>query len=78
MVKDFVELARNFVEEECRKPTSKYGYEPFENHFLPVYEYAMILAEEFNANKEILGIAAWMHDIGSIIHGRKKHHIKRS
>jgi hypothetical protein len=24
---------RKFVEDEYRKPTNKYGFEPFENHF---------------------------------------------
>ncbi len=26
---------KNFVEEECKKPTSKYGYEPLVFHFIP-------------------------------------------
>lgn len=75
MKKDFVSLAREYVKHECEKPTSKYGFEPFENHFVPVYNYSMILAKKWNADKEIVGISAWMHDIGSIIKGRDRHHI---
>jgi uncharacterized protein len=66
---------KNFVEQECKKPTSKYGYEPFEFHFVPMVNYATILAKELNADKEIVILAGWLHDIGSIIHGRKDHHI---
>lgn len=72
---DFVEEIRKFVEEECRKPTSCYGYEPYEFHFLPTVEYAKQLAERLNADIEICVLSAWLHDIGSIIKGRENHHI---
>jgi hypothetical protein len=42
-----VENIRNFVEDECKKPTSKYGYEPFYGHFEPVVKYALELSDEF-------------------------------
>jgi len=70
-----VEKIKNFVEAECLKPTSKYGYEPFPHHFVPVVRYAGQLADELGGDKEVVVIAAWLHDIGSIIHGRKNHHI---
>lgn len=66
---------KNFVEEECKKPGSKYGYEPFENHFIPVVHYAKLLGEKLNADLEIIELAGWLHDIGSIVHGRENHHI---
>jgi len=66
---------KNFVEEECKKPTSKYGYEPFTHHFNRVHSIALQLAKQLNANTEIVEIAAWLHDIGSIISGREDHHI---
>ena len=72
---NIVEEIRLFVENECKKPTSKYGYEPFVFHFKPVVEHAEKLAEELSADKEIVSIAAWLHDIGSIVHGREEHHI---
>jgi hypothetical protein len=37
---------RKFVEEECKKPTSKYGFEPYGAHFVPVHNYAKSLAEK--------------------------------
>lgn len=72
---DIVEKVRQFVEDECKKPTSKYGYEPYEFHFTPTVKYAKELAQELGADEEIVEIAAWIHDIGSIMVGRADHHI---
>ena len=72
---ELIEQVRKFVEEECGKPTSKYGYEPFIFHFVPMHNYAKKLAEDLNADVEVVEIAAWLHDIGSIIAGRENHHI---
>lgn len=72
---DIVEKVRQFVEDECRKPTSKYGYEPYDFHFVPTVKYARQLAMEFGADLEIVTVAAWIHDIGSIMHGRVDHHL---
>ncbi|VVB73801.1 Ribonuclease Y [uncultured archaeon] len=66
---------RGYVESECRKPSSKYGYEPFHDHFVPVHRYAKALAGKLGADVEIVELAAWLHDIGSIIHGREDHHL---
>lgn len=72
---DIVQEIRNFVEDECKKPTSKYGYEPFEAHFVPMVKCAEEFADEHGGDKEIILIASWLHDIGSIIYGRKDHNI---
>lgn len=74
-MKEIIEEVRKFVEEECKKPTSKYGYEPYAVHFQGVVRNSKILAEELKADSEIVEIAAWLHDIGSIIYGRENHHI---
>ncbi len=74
-MENVVEEIRKFVEEECKKPTSKYGYQPYVSHFTSVHRYAKLLAENRNADIEIVELAAWLHDIGSIIHRRKDHHI---
>jgi uncharacterized protein len=66
---------KKFVEDECRKPSSKYGFEPFYHHFVPVVHYAEKLADDLGGDKEAIMIGAWLHDIGSIICGRKDHHI---
>lgn len=72
---DIVQKIKNFVESECKKSSSKYGYEPFPFHFVPMVKYAEKLASELGGEKEVILIAAWLHDIGSIIHGREDHHI---
>lgn len=70
-----IEEIRKFVEEECKKPSSKYGYDPFKFHFSNVVKYSKLLAEKGGADSEIVEVAAWLHDIGSIVHGRGNHHI---
>ncbi len=72
---DIIQEVKNFVESECKKPSSKYGYEPFPFHFAPVASYAGKLADELGGDKEVILLAAWLHDIGSITHGRDDHHI---
>jgi putative nucleotidyltransferase with HDIG domain len=72
---EIIEEIRKYVESECKKSTSKYGYEPYNGHFVPVVKYSKILAKEKNADMEIVEISAWLHDIGSIIYGREDHHI---
>lgn len=72
---NIVDEIKNYVESECKKPTSKYGYEPFLFHFPFVVKYAQELALELGADREVVSLAAWLHDIGSIIHGREDHHI---
>ncbi len=70
-----IEQIRKFVEEESKKPTACYGYEPYEFHLVPMHNYAKRLAEKLGADVEIVELAAWLHDIGSIVYGRENHHI---
>src|SRR4030042_5262798 len=72
---NFVSRIKKFVEDECKKPTSKYGYEPFSFHFVQVAEYAGKLVDELGGDKEVALLAAWLHDIGSILYGRADHHL---
>lgn len=73
--KNIVEEIRKFVEQECKKPTSKYGYTPYGGHFVPVVNYSKQLAMKVGADIEVVEIAAWLHDIGAIVYGRENHHI---
>lgn len=72
---DIVTQVRDFVETESRKPSSKYGFEPFVHHFIPMVQYAKELAEKLGADVEIVEISAWLHDIGAIVYGREDHHL---
>jgi len=71
--KNIVEEIRKFVEEECNK--HPLGNEILGNHFVPMRNYAVDLAKQKNADLAVVEIAAWLHDIGSIICGRKDHHL---
>ncbi|MFW5704815.1 MAG: HD domain-containing protein [Nanoarchaeota archaeon] len=71
---DVIGEVRNFVKSECEKPSSKYGMEPFEHYFKSIVKYSKDLAKQKNADKEVVTIAAWLHDIGSIMYGRENHH----
>jgi uncharacterized protein len=75
---DVVQTIKKFVEEECKKPANKYGYDAFLFHFVPMVKYAEKLAERLGGDKEIILIASWLHDIGSILYGRENHHITGS
>ena len=71
-----VEKIRGFVEEESKKPEAHYGHQCYICHFVPMVEYAKSLAKEQpEADIEVVELAAWLHDIGSIMKGRKDHHI---
>jgi len=72
---DTITIIRDYVESECKKPSSKYGYEPFLYHFEPMVRYAGQLANELWWDKEVVLIAWWLHDIGSIVFWREDHHI---
>lgn len=71
---DIIEKVKRFVESECKSPSSKYSYEPFCFHFIPVVQYAEELSKEYSGAREVVLLSAWLHDIGSIVYGRDKHH----
>jgi len=73
--REIIKEVREFARTECEKPTSKYGPGPFSDHFMPTVKYALVLAKEYKADAEIIELAGWLHDMGSIIYGRKDHHI---
>jgi uncharacterized protein len=70
-----IRAIKDFVKKECLKPTSRYGYSPFPQHFVPVVKYARALAQKLGADTEVIEISAWLHDIGSILYGRQDHHL---
>jgi len=76
--KPIIEKVREFVESECKKPTSHYGEEIYPCHFIPVVHYSKLLAKKIGADEEIVELASWLHDIGSVMRGRKDHHITGS
>ena len=72
--KNIVEEVRRFVEEECNKPSANYPL-AYKFHFVQMHKIAKELAERLKADVEVVEVAAWLHDIGSILFGRANHHV---
>ena len=72
--RELIEKVRLFVKSECDKPGANYST-AYDLHFVSVSKIAVGLAEKFSADVEIVEIAIWLHDIGSIMVGRDNHHI---
>ncbi|EKE27974.1 MAG: hypothetical protein ACD_3C00115G0004 [uncultured bacterium (gcode 4)] len=72
---EIVERIRKYVEDECRKETNIYGMNAFNHHFVLVAKYAWFLADRTWADKEIVLISAWLHDIWSILWDYENHHL---
>jgi uncharacterized protein len=69
---NITQAVQQHVKEETEKNTHIFTG-AYTEHFVPVVRYATRLAKEVGANVEVVEIAAWLHDIGSI-HGHKKTH----
>ena len=65
MREDILENLQNEIYDRCKKPTNKFGMGCY-YHIVAVVKNAEILAEKYGADKEIVMIAAWLHDIASI------------
>jgi len=70
-----IEEIREHVKEQSKKPANIFGMLAFDVHFVGVVKYAKILAEKRNADMQVVEIAAWLHDIGSVIGEYENHHI---
>jgi len=69
-----IEDIKKLVKEECQKEANIYGMSAY-HHFLAVVKYAKQLAEKRKADQEVVEIAAWLHDIGSVRGDTENHHI---
>ena len=67
----------NIVEEASKKDTNVFGYEGWTYHVTTVVKYAKLLAEKLGADKEIVEIAALLHDYAGVKDSSmyKEHHI---
>lgn len=70
-----IEQIRKHVEEQCKKEKNFFGMSAYTHHFISAVKYATRLAEKTGADKEIVEIAAWLHDIGSILGDYENHHV---
>ena len=65
MREDILKNLQKEVYERCSKESNKFGMGCY-YHIVSVVKNAEILAEHYGANKEVVMIAAWLHDIASV------------
>lgn len=65
MREDIIEFLSKEVEHRCQLPTNFFGIGCF-YHIQAVVKNAELLADSYNADKEVVMIASWLHDIASI------------
>lgn len=65
------------VKERCEQPTNAYGIGAWDHHIKVVYELAKKYSEEYEADTEIVALAALLHDIASVTSSdyTEEHHI---
>ncbi|MFQ9922719.1 MAG: HD domain-containing protein [Beduini sp.] len=62
---DILDYLQQDVYSRCTKPTNRFGMGCY-YHIEAVVKNGELLAEKYGADKEIVMIAAWLHDIASI------------
>ena len=62
---DILQYLQKEVHTRCKLPTNKFGMGCY-HHIEAVVKNAEVLAEKYHADKEVVMIAAWLHDIASI------------
>lgn len=62
---DILEYLQNEIYLRCKMPSNRFGMGCY-YHIEAVVKNSEILAEKYQADKEIVMIAAWLHDIASI------------
>ena len=73
---DTIEIEK-IVEEACKAETNVFGYNIWTHHITQVVRIGKKLAEQFNADSEIVEISALLHDYAGIKDNElhKEHHI---
>ncbi len=64
MITDYI---RELVKGECNKTQNELGIAFFEQHILLVKEYACRLADILGADREIVELSSYLHDISAVI-----------
>jgi uncharacterized protein len=62
---DIIKYLCKEVERRCQMPSNHFGMGCF-YHIQAVVNHSEVLAETYNGDKEVVIIAAWLHDIASI------------
>ncbi|MFH1461566.1 MAG: HD domain-containing protein [bacterium] len=67
-----INTVEKLVEDTCKLESNIFGYGIWSHHIIYVVKYAKMLAEQFNADGEIVVIASLLHDYAGILN--KKYH----
>ena len=61
-----VDRVRDQVRSECHAAQNRFGVAFFGEHLEPVVGYALRLAEALGADREVVELAGWLHDLAAI------------
>ena len=77
VMKEIERRIYNEVKRRCELPSNVYGMGAWDHHIKKVYEIAKLYALDYDADKEIVSLAALLHDIASVTDSSftKNHHI---
>ena len=77
MNSELIQRISTIVEDACKAETNTFGYRIWSHHILPMIPIAQELADEVNADKEIVTLAVLLHDYAGIKNKEfvKDHHI---
>lgn len=64
---NIIEAVYNIVKKECLKDSNPFGKQSWDYHAIVVVKFALQLADKLGADKEIVEIAAWLHDYAAIV-----------
>ena len=62
---DILDYLRRELRHRCEQPTNRFGVGLYD-HIEAVVKNGALLAERYGADKEVVMIAAWLHDIASV------------
>lgn len=62
-----VEIARDRVRDACDRPENAFGKAFYQEHIQVMHDYALALADRTGADKEIVELAAYLHDVAAVL-----------
>jgi len=71
---NILEEVKRIVKEECIKDTNMFTMAIYNTHLVPMVDYSKKLAKKLGADEEVVEIAVWLHDIGSITGNYGEYH----
>jgi len=74
---NIIEQIEKEVEKRCKNPENKNGYGAWTHHIKSVVDNAILLANRYNADVEVVTLAALLHDVAAVTKGEyaEEHHI---